>query len=89
MVRKNLRFAGEILNGVPQMTVQIYADPSVKTRSVGLCGDWNGDSKNDWEDINGKNLDLQKFVASWPAKAVTSILMLAIDLKPHLNYYFF
>jgi hypothetical protein len=61
------------LNGFLQMTVQIYAEPSVKDSVGGLCGAWDDDPSNDWQDETGKDLDLQDFVASWPVKAIKGI----------------
>jgi hypothetical protein len=37
----------------------------LKEKTVGLCGTWDNDASNDWQDINFKNHDLPNFVNSW------------------------
>jgi hypothetical protein len=38
---------------------------NLKEKTVGLCGTWDNDASNDWQDINFKNHDLPNFVNSW------------------------
>jgi hypothetical protein len=37
----------------------------LKEKTVGLCGTWDEDASNDWQDINLQNHDLTNFVTSW------------------------
>jgi hypothetical protein len=52
------------------LNVEINAPATLRGTTVGMCGFWDGDASNDWEDSNLVNHSLPSFVASWVDKAI-------------------
>jgi hypothetical protein len=62
---QNVNSASKLYNKWVQLNVEIHAPAALKGNTVGICGTWDGDASNDWQDIDFVNHNLPNFVASW------------------------
>lgn len=53
-----------------QLNIEINAPAELREKTTGMCGVWDGDASNDWQDIDFKNHNLPGFVASWVDDAI-------------------
>ena len=46
-------------------TIQVVPNPVVRAKLCGVCGDYDGDSRNDIVNKAGHNVDQNVFLESW------------------------